>query len=417
MTPQDFEPLLARLKSKRVVFVNTASASGPFVEALSGPGRVMVAATRTGGEMFATLFGGPVRRGVLDRGGRRGSRRQDSILEAFEYAKKSVAASYQREGLLPTEHSILDDNGDKEGSMEPGREAKDGQSAAVLAIGSLRQQALPADEKTRALYAERSQIERRIESLKLLKSGMDPAKYAVGTREARDRTGAEDAADSRGGREGQMKTALMGAGARHRDRGRCQRCRVVDARSVRGPGRQPALRAAAGHVGSPGEHALRRPLRVHPPALQLRLRRLPQPRRSALVARLSARRSALHQDPQRDHLHASAPGRIEHPVARRSGAVQLPGRLHGRAGLLVDDRQGMRELPRLPEKGRLRHFRRLPRARRGVGQPAGADAARAARRALDRNRRRPPPGVAFVLRDPRPEARWRRRRFTTSRWC
>jgi len=177
MTPQDFEPLLARLKSKRVVFVNTASASSPFVEALSGPGRVVVAATRTGGEMFATLFGGPFVEAFSNESADSDHDGKISILEAFDYARKTVAASYQREGLLPTEHAILDDNGDKEGSIEPGREAKDGQSAAVLAIGSLRQQALPADEKVRALYAERSQIERRIEALKLLKSGMDPAKY------------------------------------------------------------------------------------------------------------------------------------------------------------------------------------------------------------------------------------------------
>lgn len=179
MAPQDFAPLLAKLKSKRVVFVNTASASGPFVEALSGPGRVIVAATRTGDEKYATLFGGPfvdafaTEAADADRDGK------VSILEAFEYAKKAVAASYVREGLLPTEHPLLDDNGDKQGSMEPGRQAKDGQSAAVLSIGSMRQQALPADEKVRAMYLERQQIERRIESLKLLKSGMEPEQYAA----------------------------------------------------------------------------------------------------------------------------------------------------------------------------------------------------------------------------------------------
>jgi hypothetical protein len=161
-----------------VVFVNTASASGPFVEALSAPGRVIVSATRTGDEKYATLFGGPfvdafsTEAADADRDGK------VSILEAFDYAKRAVAASYQREGLLPTEHGLLDDNGDRQGSMEPGRQAKDGQSAAALAIGSLRQQALPTDEKVRALYVERQQIERRIESLKLLKSGMDPEKYA-----------------------------------------------------------------------------------------------------------------------------------------------------------------------------------------------------------------------------------------------
>lgn len=179
MSAQDFAPLLAKMKSKRVVFANTTSASGPFVEALSGPGRVIVSATRTGAEMFATLFGGPFVEAFSNEAADADRDGKVSILEAFEHARRAVAASYQREGLLPTEHALLDDNGDKEGSLEPGRQAKDGQSAAVLAIGSMRRQAAPANEKLRALYAERDAIERRIESLKLLKSGMDPAKYAA----------------------------------------------------------------------------------------------------------------------------------------------------------------------------------------------------------------------------------------------
>jgi hypothetical protein len=179
MSAEDFAPLLAKLKSKRVVFVDTASASAPFVEALSGPGRVIVTATRSGAEVYATLFGGPF---VEAFGTDEADSDHDgkvSILEAFEYARTMVAASYQREGLLPTEHSLLDDNGDKEGTLEPSREAKDGRNAAVLNLGSLRQQALPADAAVRALYVERQAIERRIDSLKLLKSGMDPAKYAA----------------------------------------------------------------------------------------------------------------------------------------------------------------------------------------------------------------------------------------------
>ena len=179
MTPQDFAPLLAKMKSKRVVLANTTSASGPFVEALSGPGRVIVSATRTGGEMFATLFGGPFVEAFANESADADRDGTVSILEAFDHARRAVAASYQREGLLPTEHALLDDNGDKEGSLEPGRQAKDGQSAAVLAIGSMRRQAAPANEKLRALYAERDAIERRIESLKLLKSGMDAARYAA----------------------------------------------------------------------------------------------------------------------------------------------------------------------------------------------------------------------------------------------
>ena len=177
MTPQDFEPLLARIKSKRVVFVNTASASGPFLETLSGPGRVIITATRTGGEVFATLFGGPFVEAFSTDAADADHDGKVSFLEAFDYAKKAVAATFAREGLLPTEHALLDDAGDHQGSMDPSRDGKEGQSAAVLSLGSLHQQALPADEKLRALYVERQQIERRIEELKLLKSGMDQGKY------------------------------------------------------------------------------------------------------------------------------------------------------------------------------------------------------------------------------------------------
>jgi Peptidase C13 family len=179
MTPADFAPLLAKLRSKRIVFVNTASASGPFVEALSGPGRTILAATRNGSEKFATLFGGPFVEAFTTEAADTDRNGKVSVLEAFDYARKQVAAAYQREGLLQTEHAVLDDNGDKEGSMEPGPQAKDGQVAALLSLGTTHHDAAPATEELRMLYAERQALERRIESLKLLKSGMDPDKYAA----------------------------------------------------------------------------------------------------------------------------------------------------------------------------------------------------------------------------------------------
>ena len=54
MTAADFDALLKGIRSRHVVFANTASASGPFVQALAGPGRTIVAATRTGAECAET---------------------------------------------------------------------------------------------------------------------------------------------------------------------------------------------------------------------------------------------------------------------------------------------------------------------------------------------------------------------------
>jgi len=58
MAAGDFNLLLKRLPTKQVVLVNASSASGPFVEGLSAPGRTIVTATRSGAEHFTTLFGG-----------------------------------------------------------------------------------------------------------------------------------------------------------------------------------------------------------------------------------------------------------------------------------------------------------------------------------------------------------------------
>ncbi len=72
MTPADFAPLLQRLPSRHVVFVNTSSASGPFLEALSGPGRTIV----DGDPERRRALRDAVRRLLRRRAGRRRRRRR-----------------------------------------------------------------------------------------------------------------------------------------------------------------------------------------------------------------------------------------------------------------------------------------------------------------------------------------------------
>ena len=49
--------------------------------------------------------------------------------------------------------------------------------AAVLSLGVAGDDGLPTDPKLRALYVERRELERRVESLRLLKDSMEPARY------------------------------------------------------------------------------------------------------------------------------------------------------------------------------------------------------------------------------------------------
>jgi len=177
MGPADFAPLLAKLKSRQVVFVNTASASGPFVEALAGPGRTIVTATRNGAEHFATLFGGFFVDALGSETADADKNRRVSVLEAFLFAKAETAKAYEKEGLLATEHALLADS-DKEGSQDPSPTGKNGKVAAVLSLGTVGKDDLPTDPKLRALHLERRELERRVEALRLLKESMPPARYA-----------------------------------------------------------------------------------------------------------------------------------------------------------------------------------------------------------------------------------------------
>src|SRR5206468_12474993 len=139
----------------QIVFVDTAEASGPFITDLSGPGRTIITATRTGAENYSTLFGGYFVDALTGEDADADKNKRVSMLEAFQFAKAAVQRAYDKEGLLSTEHAVLDDNGDKVGSPDPSTAAADGKVAALLAIGSAADAApLPADPIMRALVLE-----------------------------------------------------------------------------------------------------------------------------------------------------------------------------------------------------------------------------------------------------------------------
>ncbi|HET9363343.1 MAG TPA: hypothetical protein VFO58_26525 [Vicinamibacterales bacterium] len=177
VSAEEFQALVRKLPAKQVVFVNTASASGPFVEVLSGPGRTIVAATRSGAEHYTTLFGGFFIDALSSPNADADKNKRISVLEAFQFAKAEVTRAFEREGLLVTEHALLDDDGDKKGSPEPAATAADGKVAAVLSLADAGG-GLPSDPRLRELYLERRELERRVDALRLLKEGMNPARYS-----------------------------------------------------------------------------------------------------------------------------------------------------------------------------------------------------------------------------------------------
>jgi hypothetical protein len=181
LTAAEFAKLLDRLSAQTVMFVNTASASGGFLAALSGKDRVVVTATKTDGEKNQTRFGeyfvaafaAADEDADADKDGR------VSALEAFVWARTRTADSYNREGQLLTEHAVLDDNGDGKGVDAPGQPGADGALARTffLSAASARPTADQADPVLRELVARRDAIEAKIAALKAAKDKTEPGQY------------------------------------------------------------------------------------------------------------------------------------------------------------------------------------------------------------------------------------------------
>ena len=179
LTAEDFALMLDQLSDQRVSFVNMTSASGGFVAALSGPGRAVVTATKTGMERNESVFGGHFIDAFTGEGADLDKNGRVSLSEAFEFARTEVAREYETDGRILTEHALLDDNGDGEGSTELD-EGLDGSLAGTLYVG-----ASPAtvaamstdDPALRALYEEKATLERRIEELRAIRDQMEPARY------------------------------------------------------------------------------------------------------------------------------------------------------------------------------------------------------------------------------------------------
>jgi len=168
----DLAAALATLQDQLVVVVNTASASGPFIDALSGDQRIVITATSSGREYYATLFGDYFVAAFAATGADTDKDERVSMLEAFAFARRETQREYDKEKQLSTEHALLDDNGDGVGSREPGEFEADGalanrvflQQPASLALGASAQM-VELTRRKQALEQSISELKRQRENL------------------------------------------------------------------------------------------------------------------------------------------------------------------------------------------------------------------------------------------------------------
>jgi hypothetical protein len=168
-----------------LAFIDTSSASAPFLNKLSGPGRVVITATRSGDEQNFARFGQFFIDALADPQSDLDKDGEVSLLEAFLSASARVADFYKTQGRLATEHPLIDDNGDGLGTppdwfqgVRAVRKARDG----ATVDGPLAQQfvLIPSAEERRlppAVRARRDQLELAIARLREEKPKLSEEDY------------------------------------------------------------------------------------------------------------------------------------------------------------------------------------------------------------------------------------------------
>jgi hypothetical protein len=161
----------------RLVFVNTTSSSFQFVPALSGKNRIIIAATESAAQKYATMFPQyfiealeQSAKADNDKNGRL------SVWEAFTYASQAVKQAFEKQGTLVTERSILDDNGDGVGKEAAATTGADGVLARATFLDPP-PASISGNTALARLEKRRITIETEIELLKAKKGEMPAGQY------------------------------------------------------------------------------------------------------------------------------------------------------------------------------------------------------------------------------------------------
>jgi len=175
---EELASLCDRVPVKRQLIVNTSSASGGSIGALQKPGRIVIAATKTGTEKNATVFARYWVEALRDASADVDKNEVISALEAFQYADHKTTSFYESQKRLATEHAIIEDTGKKEGVRAPSTENGEGLLATnfvLLRLGSAQRAA--NDPAKRALLDKKEELERKIDTLKYQKAAMSAEDY------------------------------------------------------------------------------------------------------------------------------------------------------------------------------------------------------------------------------------------------
>jgi hypothetical protein len=152
--------LLGAIPARSQLVVNATSASGAVLESWATEGRTLITATRSGFERNATRFAQHFAAALAAGSADINKNGVITAQEAFDYASRRVADSFEKDGTLATEHPQI-------AGGAPAR-----LTVARLAAAGPPADAGPVDPAVAALTAERDKIDADIEALRARRTSM-----------------------------------------------------------------------------------------------------------------------------------------------------------------------------------------------------------------------------------------------------
>jgi len=183
LAASELDGLLAAVPAGKTILINSASASAGFINVLSKQGRIIGAATKSVYEENATEFTEYFIQGLEKGGADRNRDQRISIWEAMLYGAMQTEAFFDANGLIATEHAIIDDNGDGLGTrlyVDPERETEvrpqDNPDGDLARATFLKDFTFP-EKAPEALVASYLSLMDRVTELKGKKKGMAETRY------------------------------------------------------------------------------------------------------------------------------------------------------------------------------------------------------------------------------------------------
>jgi hypothetical protein len=182
LVPQDLALWLNGVAARTTV-INTTSASGGWIAPLAAKGRVVVTATKSGVEQNETTFAQYFADALTLDAADTDKDNRVSVLEAFDFAKREVERAYAADKKMLTEHAQIDGNGDGKAVATAASDSPDGAVASLTHFGvagvksAAGVAAAPQSPALRALYAEKTKLERDLSDLRARKAEIPEAEY------------------------------------------------------------------------------------------------------------------------------------------------------------------------------------------------------------------------------------------------